>query len=65
MLGNRWLPFACTCAALALWALAAANGYAWEMLWLPAVVAGAAWSHYTPTREHCLRRLRQQRNRNT
>jgi hypothetical protein len=64
MLGNRWLPLACTCAGLALWALAAASGYAWEMLWLPAAVAGAAWSHYhTPTREHCLGRLRQQRNR--
>jgi hypothetical protein len=32
-----------TSAALALWALAAVHGYAWEMIWLPAVVAGAAW----------------------
>jgi hypothetical protein len=59
MLGNHWLPLACTCAALALWALAAANAYAWEMLWLPAAVAGAACSHdHSPTREHWLRQQR-------
>ncbi|HEY6835650.1 MAG TPA: hypothetical protein VI142_04185 [Gaiellaceae bacterium] len=27
---------------LGIYALAAVNGYAWEMLWLPAVVLGAA-----------------------
>lgn len=46
MLGNRWLPVACTCAALVLLALAAAHGYAWQMIWLPAAVAGAAWPHH-------------------
>jgi hypothetical protein len=31
VLGDRWLPLAFTTgAALALWALAAANGYAWQ-----------------------------------
>jgi len=42
MLANRWLPIASSCAALVVWALAAAHGYAWQMLWLPAAVAGAA-----------------------
>ena len=33
---KRWLQFApATAAALALWALAAARGYAWQMIWLP------------------------------
>ena len=42
--GNRWLLLALsTSAALALWALGAAHGYAWQMIWLPAAVAGAAW----------------------
>ena len=47
MFGNRWLPLAFTTgAALALWALAAANGYAWQLIWLPAAVAGAAWPRH-------------------
>ena len=51
MLGNRWLPLAFTTgAALALWALAAANGYAWQLIWLPAVVAGAAWPRHRTRR---------------
>jgi hypothetical protein len=41
---QRWLPFAATTGlALAVWGLAAAHGYGWAMIWLPAVVAGAAW----------------------
>lgn len=41
---HRWLPFAvATGGALALWGLAAAHGYGWAMIWLPAAVAGAAW----------------------
>jgi hypothetical protein len=64
MLTNRWLPIASSCAALVVWALAAAHGYAWQMLWLPAAVAGAAWPcHHTRTLEHCLRRARRGRNR--
>jgi hypothetical protein len=57
---NRWLPLVLTTApALTLWALAAARGYAWEMLWLPAAVAGAAWPRgRTRTLDDCLRRLR-------
>ena len=44
ILAKRWLPLAiATSAALALWALAAAHGYAWQTIWLPAAVAGAAW----------------------
>jgi hypothetical protein len=42
ILGNRWLPLALTTsAALGIWAIAAAHGYAWQMIWLPAAVAGA------------------------
>ena len=65
MLGNRWLPLAFTTgAALALWALAAANCYAWQLIWLPAAVAGAAWPrHGTRTLDNCLRRLRRERER--
>jgi hypothetical protein len=63
--GNRWLPLALsTGAALALWALAAANGYAWQLIWLPAAVAGAAWPrHHTRTLHNCLRRRRRERER--
>jgi hypothetical protein len=65
VLGNRWLPPAITtCAALALWALAATNGYAWQLICLPAAIAGAAWPrHRTPTLDNCLRRLRRKRER--
>jgi hypothetical protein len=57
LLGNHWLPVACTSAALALWTLAAVHGYAWQMIWLPAAVAGAAWPHHrTRMLGHCLRR---------
>jgi hypothetical protein len=47
VLANRWLPLAVsTSVTLALWALAAAHGYGWQMLWLPAAVAGAAWPRH-------------------
>ena len=41
-----------------IYALAVVNGYAWEMLWLPAVTVGAAWP-YKPDGglKSCLRRL--------
>jgi hypothetical protein len=64
-LHGRWLPLTfTTSAALVLWALAAVHGYAWQMIWLPAAVAGAAWPRdRTRTRNHCLQRLRRQRER--
>jgi hypothetical protein len=44
---HRWFPFAIvTAIAIAIWALAALHGYAWQMLWLPAVIAGAAWPRH-------------------
>lgn len=57
---HRWLPFGVvTGAALGLWALAAAHGYAWEMIWLPAAVAGAAWPRRTTQAVlQCLSRVR-------
>jgi hypothetical protein len=63
LLSNRWLPFAfTTSAALALWAIAAAHGYGWQMIWLPAAVAGAAWPRDRKhTLGHCLQRLRRRR----
>jgi hypothetical protein len=56
---NRWLPLVVTTTvALALWALAAARGYGWQMIWLPAPVAGAGWPRRDKTFADCLRRLR-------
>lgn len=41
---NRWTPpLVSTALALGVWLLAALNGHGWELLWLPGVVAGAAW----------------------
>jgi hypothetical protein len=40
----------------AVWAIAAGNGYAFEMIWLPAVVVAAAWSRRS-SRRACLPRL--------
>jgi hypothetical protein len=58
MLRNRWLPLVSTTyAAVVIWAVAAANGHAWQMSWLPAAVAGAAWPRPLRTPD-CLRRLR-------
>lgn len=54
--GNRWFYFA-TATALAVWALAALHGYAWQTIWLPAAVAGAAWPRRTTrTLRQCIRR---------
>jgi hypothetical protein len=63
-LKERWRQFAsATAAALALWGLAAAHGYAWQLIWLPAAAAGATWpTQRTRTLDHCLRRLRRQRD---
>jgi hypothetical protein len=66
ILGNRWLPLTLTSgAALAIWAIAAAHGYAWQMIWLPAAVAGAAWPRDRKrSLGHCLQRLRRQHGGN-
>jgi hypothetical protein len=41
---KRWLPLVLsTSVALALWGLATTRGYAWQLIWLPAAVTGAAW----------------------
>ena len=41
-----------------IYALAAANGYAWDVLWLPAVMVGAAWPYRPDGRlKSCLRQL--------
>jgi hypothetical protein len=59
---SRWLPFALlTGAALAMWALATAHGYGWQLIWLPAVIAGAGWPAHRTTLARCLQRLRWQR----
>ena len=60
VLGNRWLPLALTTsAALGIWVLAVAHGFGWQMIWLPAAVAGAAWPRDRKrTLGKCLQRLR-------
>jgi hypothetical protein len=56
MLGNRWLTLAFTTSvALALWALTAAHGYGWQMIWLPASVAGAIWPRDRKSEIRCQR----------
>jgi hypothetical protein len=54
-----WRPFAVlTGLAGVIWALSAAHGYAWQMLWLPAAIAGASWPRgRTGGIGACLRRL--------
>lgn len=42
---------------LGIWAVAAAQGYGWDLLWLPAVVTGAAWPSNVSL-SACRRRLR-------
>jgi hypothetical protein len=61
---KRWLRFAfVTVMAVGLWTLAAVHDYAWQMIWLPAAAAGAAWpAQGTGTRDRCLRRLRLDRD---
>jgi len=41
--------------AAAIFGLAAANGHAWEMLWLPGVMLGASWPRTSKTLRSCLR----------
>ena len=56
---NRWTPlFVSTALAWGVWLVAAVNGHGWELLWLPGVVAGAAWP-----RGDALRKSRIWRNR--
>lgn len=44
MIGSRWTRLVVSTAlAGGVWLLAALNGHGWELLWLPGVVAGAAW----------------------
>jgi hypothetical protein len=38
-----------------IFGLAAANGHAWEMAWLPAVILGASWPSKSNTLRSCLR----------
>lgn len=45
---HPWLRLAAVTGA-ALWGLAAAHGYGWATIWLPAAVAGAAWPHRSKT----------------
>jgi len=56
---HRWLRFAITSGlALAVWGLAAAHGYGWAMIWLPAMVAGAAWPRQSKrTLDQCRMRV--------
>jgi hypothetical protein len=60
ILAKRWLPLAsASSAALTLWALATAHGYAWQTIWLPAAAAGVAWPRdRTLTLGRCLHQLR-------
>jgi hypothetical protein len=52
---HSWLQLvAMVGAALAVWGIAAAHGYGWLTIWLPAVVAGAAWPRTRhPTHRQC------------
>jgi hypothetical protein len=59
----RWRRWRWTLVALAsggaVFGLAAANGHAWEMLWLPGVTVGAAWPRESNGNvKSCLRALR-------
>jgi hypothetical protein len=41
---TRWAAtLAAGICALAVWGIAAGHGHGWELIWLPAVVLGAAW----------------------
>lgn len=62
---RHWSQFALiTSAAVAIWALAAADGHAWELIWLPGAVAGAAWPmHGQKSLQRCLQRRRRDRDR--
>jgi len=60
---KSWLALTiATSAALALWGFAATHGYAWQTVWLPAAVVGAAWPRdHKPTLHRCIARLRKRR----
>ena len=59
----RWMPPRRAALAgligIAILGLAAANGHAFELLWLPAVLVGAAWPTDGTTLRRCLRRTRE------
>jgi hypothetical protein len=58
---RRCLPFAVlTGAAIALGAVAARHGNAWQRVWLRAAIAGATWPTHRETRDRCARRLPRQ-----
>jgi hypothetical protein len=53
---NHWISFVMpTVLALGTWALAVAHGHGWQMVWLPAAVAGAAWPGHSRPRRDCTR----------
>jgi hypothetical protein len=61
---HPWLRLAVTTGAgLAVWGLAAAHGYGWSTIWLPAVVAGAAWPPSRRTRDQCRSQAHERRSR--
>jgi hypothetical protein len=54
---RRWTVLA-TAGGAAIFGLAAANGHAWEMLWLPGVMLGASWPRKRANLRTCLRQWR-------
>jgi hypothetical protein len=53
---HHWLPFVVlTGLALGIWVLSAVHGYAWQMLWLPAAISGAAWPSHVRRKRRRLR----------
>jgi hypothetical protein len=57
-MSTKW-RLAAIAAAGAVYGLAAANGHALEMLWLPAVILGVIWPYESKgTLRGCLRALR-------
>lgn len=58
-MNSKWtVPLVVDAVALAIWALAAAKGHGLEMLWLPAVVIGAAWPSNPRRLRGCIARVR-------
>ena len=58
-MNGRWTPaIAAAAFGAAIFGFAAAAGHAWELVWFPAVVLGAAWPRTDGTTPGaCLRRL--------
>lgn len=55
---KRWMFLVATAGGVGVWAVAAVHGYGWQMIWLPAVMAGAGWPVGGGTAgTRCLRRL--------